>query len=127
MNVLDVREESVKIENINDVVNELYRVKEVLYIASNIKLSSSQKVNDKFNNMKEEIDDFIKEILSEEALNTKPKVTCKDCKYSVVEVGKIEKIRRCGLFQPLGCIINSGIRVKDWNFCSWGEPVDKEK
>lgn len=125
MNALDVREESVKIENINDVVNELYRVKEVLYIASNIKLSSSQKVNDKFNNMKEEIDDFIKEILSEEALNSKPKVTCKDCKYSVIEVGKTKKFRRCGLFQAISCTVGGGIYVKDWSFCSWGEHTNE--
>ena len=91
-------------------------------------ISSSRKINEKFLTLKERIDDFIKEILSEEALNTKPKVTCKGCKYSyqVVEVGKTEKIRRCGLFQALGCVASGGLYVNDWNFCSWGEPVEKE-
>ncbi len=120
-----MKEESVKIENINYVVSELCRLKEILDIAFTMKLSSSQKINDRFYNMKEEIDDFVKEILSEEALNTKPKVTCKNCKYSVMEVGKTTKSRRCGLLQALGCV-TGGLSVKDWTFCSWGEPVEKE-
>ena len=121
-----MKEETLKIVTVQGVVKELCKTKEILYMAHKNNISSSRKINEKFLTLKERIDDFINEILSEEALKDKPKVTCRNCKFCVKD-DVYEGMMKCHRFVRNDYLVSDILYVNDWNFCSWGEPVEKKE